>query len=302
MSDSAEQNIIRAGLLRLEDYREQPLVGASGLVSRLFNGDMLPFLFHDITHVAFYMTIDALREMQKTRTIGPTQYGIPAIAMWFVAVESYISTLYKLVCEVGKASGIKQTQKIMEKVSEIDRYISNGIIASSALRNRLQEFVTFRNTLLHDLTYVKQPTYVHTAFAKNAEKMNQVDLFQGIMIAIDTFGYYRHVIADMDLMPNVYINAQFEQVDKLSEEILFPAFAEILEKRGVRTDLRVSLSNETLGYDINIGARMFISYDGPVYPKDCEERPFIIHRYFQVAEQARPIDPGVFKVPNYTRK
>ncbi len=285
---------------RLEDYRNQPLVGEMGMICRLFNGDMLPYLFHDITNVAFYMTIDALREMQKAKSIGPTPYGIPSFSMWFVAVESYISTLYKLVFEAGKLTGsVEQTQMIMEKVSEIDRHISKGLVKSSNLRKRLQEFVTFRNTLLHDLTYVKQPKYSHTSFAKNAEKMNQVDLFQGILIALDTFTYYRSSITGVDLMPSVFINAQYDKVDKLAVEILFPAFEKILKERELRTDLCLTLSSEYLGHTIDVGANMYIAHTGPLYSKDCDENPFIIHKLLQAAELARPIDPDKFKVPNY---
>jgi hypothetical protein len=235
--------------------------------------------------------------------MGPTQYGIPAVTMWFVAVESYISTLHKLVSMAYKPNNsVKQVQKILEKVAEIDRYVSKGQCKSSALRNRIQEFATFRNTLLHDLTYVKKPDYIHTFFAKNAEKMNQVDLFQGIIIALDTFTYYRHVIPDIDLMPNVFINAQFDKVDRLAQEILFPAFIEILEKRDCSTDLAFSLSPEQLGYQLSIGAKFCISHQGPTYPKDCQEQPFIVKRLLKSAEIACPIDPQLFKVPDYSRR
>jgi len=95
--------------------------------SRLFSGDILPFLFHDSANTAFYMAVDALKAMQDSPAIGPTQYGIPAVNMWFLTVESVISTLYKIVLDDSKSSGaVKQTQKLLDKVEQIDAYISGG--------------------------------------------------------------------------------------------------------------------------------------------------------------------------------
>jgi hypothetical protein len=82
---------------KLEAYQDCHLVGESGMQSRLFSDHILPFLFHNSTNTAFYMAVDALKAMQDSPVIGPTQYGIPAVNMWFLSVESMISTLYKIV-------------------------------------------------------------------------------------------------------------------------------------------------------------------------------------------------------------
>jgi hypothetical protein len=217
---------------KLEAYRDCHLVGESGMQSRLFSGDILPFLFHDSANTAFYITIDALKATQDSSVIGPTQYGIPAVNMWFLSVESLISTLYKIVLgdsESTKSRGaVRQTQKLLEKAEQIDSYISGGNATLSQMRLKLTEFATFRNTLLHDLTYVKRPTYSHTIFAVRAEKMNQVDLMEAVIVAINTFRYYRGAIHNIDLLPKIFINAQFDAIDLLAEEVLFPAFSEIL--------------------------------------------------------------------------
>lgn len=92
---------------KLEAFRDCELVGEYGMKSRLFGGDILPFLFHDSANAAFYMTIDALKTMQETPVIGPTQYGIPAVNMWFLTVESIISTLYKIVFEDSQSNFLR---------------------------------------------------------------------------------------------------------------------------------------------------------------------------------------------------
>jgi hypothetical protein len=140
-----ENNMVKPGD-RLEAFRDCHLVGESGMVSRLFGGDILPFFFHDSANIAFYMTVDALKAMQDSPVIGPTQYGIPAVNIWFLSVESVISTLYKIVFEDSQSKAhLKQTQKILNNVAEIDSYISGGKAIASRMRNQLAEFAAFRN-------------------------------------------------------------------------------------------------------------------------------------------------------------
>jgi len=286
---------------KLEAFRDCPLVGESGMMSRLFGGDILPFLFHDSANTAFYLTVDALKAMQDSPVIGPTQYGIPTVNMWFLAVESVISTLYKIVFEDSQSkTPLKQTQKILDKVGDIDSYISVGKAVASRMRNQLTEFATFRNTLFHDLTHVKRPSYSHTVFAVRAEKMNQVDLMQAVIVAVNTFGYYRAAICSIDLMPKIFINAQFEAVDILAKEVLFPAFSEILVDRKMTTDLKLEFANEVLGFELDIGARMLVCYEGPTFPAQKPTKPAVVHRFLNNAQSSRPIDQSIFKVPDYT--
>lgn len=286
---------------KLEAYRDCHLVGELGMVSRLFGGDILPFLFHDSANIAFYMTVDALKAMQDSPVIGPTQYGIPAVNMWFLAVESLISTLYKIVFEHSQSKvPLKQTQKILEKAAEIDSYISGGKASKSRVRNQLAEFATFRNMLFHDLTYVKRPSYSHTVFAARAEKMNQVDLMQAVIVAVNTFRYYRATICGIDLMPKIFINAQFEAADILTNEVLFPAFLEILADREMTTDLKLQFANEVLGFELDIGAGMLIRHDGPAFPAHKPTNPAVVHRFLTDAQTSRPIDPAIFRVPDYS--
>lgn len=288
---------------KLEAFRDCHLVGESGMQSKLFDGDVLPFLFHDSANTAFYMTVDALKAMQDSPVIGPTSYGIPAVNMWFLAVESLVSTLYKIVFEDSKSTTpLGRTNKILEKMSKIDSYISQGRAGPSGVRNQLAEFVAFRNMLFHDLTYVKRPSYFHTFFAVRAEKMNQVDLMQAVLVAINTFGYYRAAIRDLDLMPKIFINAQFEAVDILAKEILFPAFTEILADRKMTTALALELSSEALGFELDIGARMLVRNDGPAFPAQKSTNPPVVHRLLAEAAARRPIDTAIFKLPDYTAK
>lgn len=188
----------------------------------------------------------------------------------------------------------------MEKLDQTNQYFD--VPTSPSLRNQLQEFATFRNGIFHDLTLSRNTKYSHTLFTSQAEKLNEVDLFQSVQVALQVFTYYRYLFEETDFMPQIYINAQFEDLDKLANEILYPAFKEILELKGVSTALDLSvgtLPSYSRNYPIQI--RSIISHQGPLYPKVGSTSRVIAKKYLDKAVSARPIDPQKFRVPNYTR-
>ncbi|MGH9878256.1 MAG: hypothetical protein ACRD5H_11510 [Nitrososphaerales archaeon] len=255
--------------MKLEEYRNQNFVGENTFLTPYFAGKPLPHLFHDTANGAFYITVDALNRMQSRATVGGNEYCIPAISLWFQATESYISTLYKIALEDSNAKNgppVKHTEKMIEKFDEIARYFSKGSSTAPPLRNKLQEFATFRNILFHDLTMVKSPQYSHTLFAQEAEKLNEVDLFQSVVISVETFSYYRYIFKGIDLMPQIFINYQFDDLDRLANEILFPAFGELLAKKGVGTDLTLQISTDKFARESDVPITPVISYMGPTYP------------------------------------
>lgn len=267
---------VSPNIMKLEQYRNQQFVGEIAFKTPYFNGEPLPYLFHDTTNAAVYITIDALNRMQGRETIGGNEYCIPAIGLWFQAMESFVSTFYKIASENARVNGrtIKETKNLLEKFDVVNSYFSNELCERSTLRNRLQDFATFRNAIFHDLTMVNSRTqYAHSLFSPNAEKLNEVDLFQSIVIALHVFAYHKHTFKDLDLMPQIFINHQFESVDVLSDEVLFPAFKDLLARKGLTTDLRFESPTETFAYEIDLPMEHLISYAGPKYPAPCEKQP-----------------------------
>lgn len=289
--------------MNLEDFRNQQLVGECVFMSPYFNGNHLPKLFHDTSIAAFYMTIDALNRMQSHDSIGANDYCIPGVGLWFQATESYLSTIYKLAVAESTKIGrnIRPVKRLMEKFDEINQYFSTPV--SQPLRNQLQEFITFRNIIFHDLTLTKNTLYSHTLFSPRAEKLNEVDLLQSVKVAVHVFSHYRHLFRDVDLMPQIYINAQYEDLDILANEILYPVFKDILALKGVSTALDLSPNSAHYNsYNYNIQLTPIISYEGPSYPnKGVTSSPTVVEKYVTKASNSRPIDPTKFKVPNYTR-
>jgi len=289
--------------MKLEDFRNQQLVGESVFMSDYFNGAHLPFLFHQTSNDAFYMTIDALNRMQNQDSIGTNTYCMPGVGLWFQATESYLSTIYKLaVAESARTQrSIKKTMKVMQKFDAINRYFS--IPTPLSLKSQLQDFVNFRNGIFHDLTLTHSNHYSHTLFSLKPEKLNEIDLFQSLLVSVSLFAHYRYLFMDTDLMPQIGINAQFEDLDKLVEEILIPAFKDILEAKGMGTSLDLSLpSSHCSPHSYPIAIKAIISYDGPQYTNRVSKTsPSTTHKYYLRASDSRPMDPTKFRLPNYTR-
>jgi hypothetical protein len=291
--------------MNLEDFRNQQLVGESGVQTNLFNGQILPFLFHDSSNAAFYMTIDALRRMQQSESIGTNNYCIPGIGLWFMSTESFISTIYKIIQEHQRATSGTVTltaNKVIDKFVGIVSYCSNGAAPMPGLRNQIQEFATFRNTLFHDLTFIRVPANHHTLFASHANKLNEVDLIQAAIIALDTFTYLRHTFDTVDLMPNIWISNQFDKADTLFNEIIATSFTRILACKGLTTSLSLRPSTTMLGHQLTIPMKFVISYAGPSYPTSCPPQSSIVAEEVKKAESKRPMEPGKFGIGNYTRR
>jgi hypothetical protein len=296
---------------KLEDLRDQPLVGE--VAHRVGEGPIRPFLFHQHAHTAYYLTLDALRNFEQSDAIGSGPFVVPAIAFWFMAVESYISTIYK-TCSVIAASldaegwrqpaggPLRATSKVVEKMTAVKKWIG-GTCPPDPPHNRLQEFSTFRNALAHDLTeYAPRTTYTHTQFAPRAEKCNQADLIEAVAISLEVFCYFRSIFYRADLMPSISIGVAFEKVDVLAQQVIYPAYREILAAKNL-TSATGALKYRTCPAELGVPLQFFIRTDGPTahstMPPDADT--LIVNRREKAALQARPVKDDVFQIPNYTR-
>jgi hypothetical protein len=296
---------------RLEDLRDQPLVGE--VAHRVGEGPMRPCLFHQHAHTAYYLTLDALRNFERSDAVGPGPFVVPAVAFWFMAVESYISTIYK-TCSVIAASleaegwrqpadrPLRATPKVVEKMTAVKQWLA-GTCPPDPPRNRLQEFATFRNALFHDLTeYAPRTTYVHTQFAPRAEKCNQADLIEAVAISMEVFCYFRSIFYGADLTPSISIGVAFEKVDVLANEVIYPAYQEILAAKSLASAAG-GTTCRTCPAELRVPLVFHIRTDGPAVhstmPSDADM--LVVDRHANAAFQARPVKDDVFQVPNYTR-
>jgi hypothetical protein len=66
------------------------------------------------------------------------------------------------------------------------------------------------------------------------------------------------------------------------------------------TDLKLEFSTESLGFELDIEARMLIRHDSPTFPEHNPTNPTIVHRLLADSCTRRPVDHTIFKVPDYT--
>jgi hypothetical protein len=293
----------------LESYRRDDPVGA---VAYLYGtDDTRPLLFHDSANAAFYITLDALNRFQEHDTIGGNEYVIPAIGLWFLATESFVSTVYKVAGEdytlaqqgVSPSTGSqpKSTIKLLEKFRAIEDYFAAPKPRPKSPAVTLGEFATLRNTLFHDLTGVKQPTFSYTMFSTLAEHVNEVDLMQGMITSVDVFEYFRYLFPETDLMPSIHLGSSFEKLDTLAVEVLCPTFADIVTGKGLSTALTCAFTSTHIAASAPLPLRVVIKYEGPLAPRSTIGTDRISTQYMDGASRSRPVPKDQFGLPNYSR-
>jgi hypothetical protein len=290
----------------LESYRSDLPVGRVAYIY----GDLphRPFLCHEAAINAFYITVDALTRFQTSDAIGSNTYVIPAIGLWFLATESYISTIYKVTQadyeRHGSSAGRPKprvTQKLVEKYKSIEDYFAAPTPRPRAPISALGEFTALRNTLFHDLTNVKQPEFHHTLFPSHVENVNEVDLLQGMIIAIDLFTYFRTLFPKADLMPSIPVGLAFEKLDTLVGEVIFPAFEEILQAKGLTTFLKLHMGSQRIAATAPLPLYIIMRHEGAQVPTSSSIAERISDRYLREAVGRRPVEDGLFQLPNYAR-
>jgi hypothetical protein len=296
-------------MARLEDMRDEPLLAE--IMFRIAGAEpKRPLLFHDAARTAYYLTVDALRNFEQEDAVGPGPFVVPGVVFWFMATESYVSTIYKTCAEIAKVMSpkqspaghrLKKTGKIVEKLAAVKEWVV-GDCPPGPPQSRLQEFATFRNALFHDLTDTSPKTqYVHTQFAPRSEKCNQVDLFEALRVSLEIFAYFRFLFATADLMPSVLIGLAFEKIDVLAEEVLEPAFAEILAAKGF-ANLSPHQDRVICPAELRIPLQFLIRTEGPMAPKSASsDPPLVVDKRLEQAVSDRPVDDDKFQIPNYSR-
>ncbi|HEY6550325.1 MAG TPA: hypothetical protein VIY71_03890 [Solirubrobacterales bacterium] len=295
----------------LAEMRDEPLVGE--VAFRIGPADQLrPLLFHEATNTAYYLTLDALRNFEAMAAVGPGPFVVPAVAFWFMATESYISTIYKTCDAIDAALGdthaapaggrLRKTRQLVEKAIAVKAWVAADCDPEPP-KSRLLEFATFRNALFHDLTsFAPRTEYRHTRFAPRAEKCNQVDLIEAVRVSLEVFGHFRSIFGSSDLMPSIHLGFGFEKVDALVAEVIEPAFAEILTAK----NLEAMPSPDPIRpcpAELRVPLEFFISTQGPLAPtSEAEGEEAIADRYQAASTRARPIDEDKFRVPDYSRR
>ena len=195
------------------------------------------------------------------------------------------------------------TKLLAHKFTAIEDHVGAPIPRPNDPRLSLVDFCTLRNMVFHDLIGTKNPAFNHSLFAPGGAFLNEVDLFQALLISINVCTYFRHLFQDYDLMPSIAIQGAQEKIDVLAKEILFPAFAELLAAKGLETGSGLELGQTKIEAEMPPHLRFFIKAESDANaPNALPATPFVVHDHFLRAAERRPVDDDKFEVPRYTRE
>lgn len=240
-------------MVLLEELRHNEL-GTSyfSLISKPDHRVFLSYQSH--TNKAFYYTLNDLIELENSKLlrIGTGNETHSAISFWFLALESYLNCLLKIVClkmdiefSVYKNQDLRRRLSSLIDLLQLDKKIFNR----SDIIGKLNEFCLFRNELFHDRYFAENVKFSKTMFSQIPVLSNQVDTFQAIQIYLEITAALRYVIPGIDSMPDVIIKndsyALWEKLDVCYNGILKPVLIAGLKKHNISTQLPIDLPEVT---------------------------------------------------------
>jgi hypothetical protein len=229
----------------IEDFRNNE-IGKSFLQSKVEVNVKVYSTYDQHSRAAFdYTLADVLLIESSVDILHPGNNTYSTIGLWYMALESYITTLLKLCC-------LKKGEDFNKKYRNQDLHIRLGSLLEllqidkkevfkTGIVNKILEFSQFRNELMHDRHFDKEMSFNRCRFSGIPIFANQVDVLQSFLIVLETTALLRYVIAGLDTMPTVVIQGQdrfaWEKLDVAYMEILLPFFRYALEKHGLKTGL-----------------------------------------------------------------
>lgn len=200
---------------------------------------------------AFYSTYSDIYDLESQNTFvnNGRRSGV-SVALWFLSMESLITSLCKIACKKEKIDFSKELsgRNVGGRLEFVfETYQMDGIALKKAgLVNRINEFLQFRNEIFHDRNFGENISFKKTMFSSQPFFSNQVDVFQALLIFLETAAALRYAIKELDLMPNISIGNNhvliFEKLDTIYEVFLRPYFLEVLQKHNLTTQLDLDVS------------------------------------------------------------
>lgn len=232
----------------LEDFRNNNL-NMQALALSTEPPLLIHFHFNDHAIHAYSFTAQCILELEDSKeSINNGISCYPAISMWYLALSSFVGTFLKVIC---LKKGIDYQQlfllpladqyKAILQFLEIDIELQNEKI----LLEKIQDYEKLYYNLRYDFFENEALNYKQANFSKLPTFVNQVDVFQSLLISLEVFECLRFVIAGLDLMPNISLigkNKQiiYEKLGVLRDKVLSPGLKDILSKYKIKTKLELS--------------------------------------------------------------
>lgn len=183
----------------------------------------LPILSFGFTHEAMRMTRELLDSFEKSEFPHIKYKILNCIGLWFLSMESGISTVLKILSLTHE---IPKFKNLPEKFSAIPRIVNSKTLPSEMQVNEIKEFCCFRNATFHDLYYErKKAQYTQTLFSNIPAYANEIDLIEATRISINSLSFYRYAIQGMSLIENN------NDIVEIYQNQLIPKFQQIIGEK-----------------------------------------------------------------------
>jgi len=210
---------------------------------------------------AFYSTYNDVFDLESQIIfVNNGRRSGTSIALWFLSMESLINCLCKIACrkekiDFGKTLSGKSVSGRLEFVFNTFK-IDGVTLKRAGLLRRINEFLQFRNEIFHDRNFGEKIDFHHTVFSSRPFFSNQIDVFQALLIFLETASALRYAVKELDLMPNISIGNDrvflFEKLDKVYDNFLRPYFETSMKKHNLTTQLNLDRTDFTdFGPDSN---------------------------------------------------
>ncbi|MEN2488448.1 hypothetical protein AAYQ05_11675 [Flavobacterium sp. B11] len=227
----------------LEDFRDNEFDRCAILIPSIPHS--IINLKYDIysTH-AYKFTVMCLSDLElSVNSLNNGIDTVPALNMWYLSVNSFMGTILKIL---SLKTGITDNYSDMTIEAKYCRILDILLLENSTLEkklyDKLSDFTLIHNNLHMDLNDKNKLLFKTANFSSKPFFVNQIDVIQSMMIAVEIFQNFRFIFEGLDLMPNIAILTQtekcvFEKLSVLQSNVIVPIINDILSKHRIKTKL-----------------------------------------------------------------
>lgn len=180
---------------------------------------------------------------------------LPAISMWFQSIHSFLNSLLQLNC-LKRGENFEQLNQYSLEVKYNHLLSQFGIVLTGkehVLQEMLSDFSSFELASRRSFINEEQKKYHKAKFSGRPMQLNQADVLQCMVIAVEVFQSFRFTIAGLDLMPCISIQVTdhvvFDRLDLLFRSVIIPSVRDILAKQKLTLDLEFETDMDS--YPVN---------------------------------------------------
>lgn len=241
----------------IEDYRNNDY-GSAAFALSVTPPTKVYVHYNNFCISAYKQSVSNLSELEhSTDFLNNGTQILPAISMWFLAVDSFFNSLLKITClKVGINYLGVMVIPLSAKYQLLVQHLS--VEADSTLQlilyKKIKDLETFNAYTPHDVFEEEKPKYLVAQFSTSSMLVNQADNILALIIAYEVFEAFRFVITGLDLMPSISLMTKekklvFEKFGVLVHKVILPAFKDILMKHKLTT--KIDLSGNSFNFPVS---------------------------------------------------